>query len=367
MPNQYSQFTALKALTKGSLQSLLKSPSAIFFSIAFPLIFISAFGLMSNGGYKADIAFEKDSDTLNYIYKTLSNMPVVNVLHFENQEKQAEEFKKGKIAAILSIKLLNETQAPYYSIDFKTSNASGNDKNVARQLLNSVLDTLNKVQFPDNKQIAVVNTPPSLEGREYKYLDFFLPGMLGFSMLSAGIFGTAFVFFTLRQTLVLKRFFATPVKRIQIILSEGIARLLLQLMSSSIIILVGHFAFGFTLVHGINTFFQMLVLCCIGLVLFLGMGFVISSLAKNEAMIPPLANMITMPQLLLSGVFLGVSNFPSWLQPFCKILPLTQLNDAMRAVAFEGKSIMDCWQQIGIMGIWGIVVYIIAVKVFKWE
>jgi len=367
MSNSYSQLTALKALTKGSLQSMLKSPSAIFFSIAFPLIFICAFGLMSNGGYKVDIAFDKNSDTLNYIYKSLSNMSVVNVLQVEDTNKLREEFNKGKIAAIINISLVSETQAPYYNIEFKTCNAAGNDKNVARQILNGVLDTLNKVQFPDNQKIATVTTPPSLEGREYKYLDFFLPGMLGFSMLSAGIFGTAFVFFTLRQTLVLKRFFATPVKRIHIILSEGFARLLLQLMSSSIIILVGYFAFGFTLVHGLSTFLQMLALCCIGLILFLGMGFVISSLAKNEAMIPPLANMITMPQLLLSGVFLGVSNFPSWLQPICKALPLTQLNDAMRAVAFEGKSILDCWQQIGIMGIWGIVVYAIAVKVFRWE
>lgn len=367
MNKSYSQLTALKALTKGSLQSMLKSPSAIFFSIAFPLIFICAFGLMSDGGYKVDIVFDKKSDTLNYIYKSLTNIPVVNVMEFGDSAKLNEEFNKGKIAAILNIQLLNETKPPYYNIEFKTSDAAGNDRNVAKQILNSVLDTLNKVQFPDNQKIATITAPPSSQGREYRYLDFFLPGMLGFSMLSAGIFGTAFVFFTLRQTLVLKRFFATPVKRIHIILSEGIARLLLQLMSSSIIILVGHFAFGFTLVHGFATFIQMLALCCIGLILFLGMGFVISSLAKNEAMIPPLANMITMPQLLLSGVFLGVSNFPAWLQPICRALPLTQLNNAMRMVAFEGKSVVDCWQQIGIMGIWGIVVYGLAVKVFRWE
>lgn len=367
MRKSYSQLTALKALTKGSLQSLLKSPSAIFFSIAFPLIFICAFGLMSNGGYQVDIVLDKKCDTLNPIYQALTHTPIIHIQEFDDTLKLQEEFNKGKIAAILNIQAVSKTESPFYHIEFKTCEAAGNDKNVARQILNGVLDTLNKLQFPDNKKIASITTPPSLEGREYKYLDFFLPGMLGFSMLSAGIFGTAFVFFTLRQTLVLKRFFATPVKRIHIILSEGIARLLLQVMSSSIIILVGHFAFGFTLVHGLSTFLQMLVLCCVGLSLFLGMGFVISSVAKSEAMIPPLANMITMPQLLLSGVFLGVNNFPTWLQPICKALPLTQLNTAMRAVAFEGKSILDCWQQIGIMGLWGILVYVLAVKLFRWE
>lgn len=367
MSKKYSQTKALMALTKGSLLSMFKSPSAIFFSIAFPLIFIVAFGLISNGGYKVDIAFDAKCDTTNYIYTTLNRIPVMHVMTFEDSTKMKEEFNKGKIAAILNIQLISGKEPPYYSIDFKTNAAAGNEINVAKSVLNGVLDTLNKVTFPENKTIASIKTPPSLAGREYRYLDFFLPGMLGFSLLSAGIFGTAFLFFTLRQTLVLKRFFATPVKRINIILSEGFSRLILQLMSASIIIGVGHFAFGFTLVHGFSTFLQMILLSAYGLILFLGMGFIISSLAKNDAMIPPLANMITMPQLLLSGVFLGVSNFPTWLQPFCKVLPLTQLNNAMRSVAFEGNSLWNCGPAIGILTIWIVVVYALAIKFFRWE
>lgn len=367
MPKSYSQLNALKALTKGSLLSMLKSPSAIFFSIAFPLIFIVAFGLMSDGGYSVSIAFDSKSDTLNPIYQTLNHIPIAKVVNYESEQKLNEEFRKGKLGAILNIQKNTIGEAPMYNIEFKTSNAAGNDINVARQLVTSVIDTLNKSMFKENKTIATVIEPTPIEGRPYRYLDFFLPGMLGFSLLSAGIFGTAFVFFTLRQTLVLKRFFATPVKRINIILSEGFARLILQLMAAAIIIGVGHFAFGFTLVHGFATFIQMIALCALGLILFLGMGFIISSLAKNEAMIPPLANMITMPQLLLSGVFLSVSNFPAWLQPVCKVLPLTQLNNAMRSVAFEGKTLIECWQPIGILSIWSVAIYFIAIKVFRWE
>lgn len=367
MKSKYNQLTAFRALTKGCLLSMLKSPSAIFFSIAFPLIFIVAFGLVSDGGFSVDIAFDKKSDTSNYIYQAFKNMDVVNIKSYEDTSALQADFTKGKLAAILNIQLIDEFKTPYYTIQFQTCNAAGNDKNIARQILNSVIDTLDRTQFPNRPSIARIVEPAAIEGRPYKYLDFFLPGMLGFSLLSAGIFGTAFVFFTLRQTLVLKRFFATPVKRINIILSEGISRMLLQLFSATIIIAVGHFCFGFTLVHGFTTFIQMILLAFIGLALFLGMGFVISSLAKNEASIPPLANMITMPQLLLSGVFMSANNFPSWLQPICKALPLTQFNNAMRIIAFEGKSLLDCGTQLGVIGIWMVIIYALAVKVFRWE
>lgn len=367
MPKTYSQFRAFLALTKGSLQSMLKSPSALFFSIAFPLIFIVAFGLMSDGGISVNVALDKNSDTLNPIYYVLKNNSILAVKRYEEEAKKLDELKKGRIAGIINIQANDSNAKTPYQIVLQTSIAGGNDRMVVKQILNGILDTLNKGIYKENKQLATIQEPMPIEGRPYKYLDFFLPGMLGFSLLSAGIFGTAFVFFTLRQTLVLKRFYATPVKRVHIILSEGISRLIMQILSASIIILVGHFAFGFTLVHGFSTFIQMLLLAAYGLILFLGMGFVISSLAKNEAMIPPLANTITMPQLLLSGVFLSVTNFPEWLQPLCKALPLTQFNSAMRSIAFEGKSLLDLWMPLGILTIWIIMIYAVAVKVFRWE
>jgi ABC-2 type transport system permease protein len=205
------------------------------------------------------------------------------------------------------------------------------------------------------------------EVREYKTIDFILPGQLGFSLLAAGVFGTAFVFFNMRQTLVLKRFFATPVRREVIIVSEGIARMIFQIAGSFVIIMLGHFVFGFTLVHGWVTFLEMLVLCGIGLLVFMGFGFIISGVAKSEATIPPLSNIITLPQFLLAGTFFSIDNFPAWLQPFCRILPLTYLNDAMRRVAFDGATLWDVRVDVLVLLGWGVLVYIVAGRVFKWE
>ena len=111
----------------------------------------------------------------------------------------------------------------------------------------------------------------------------------------------------------------------------------------------------------------MLVLAFIGLVVFMGFGFVVSGMAKSESTIPPISNIITLPQFLLSGTFFSIDNFPSWLQPISRALPLTYLNDAMRKVAFEGAGLWDVKFQIMIMIIWGIGIYAVAVKVFMWE
>ena len=198
-------------------------------------------------------------------------------------------------------------------------------------------------------------------------IDFILPGQLGFSILSAGVFGTAFVFFSMRQTLVLKRFFATPIRRPYIILGETLSRLVFQLLGSLFIILIGHFVFGFTLIHGWLTVVEMLVLSAFGLLIFMGIGFVISGIAKSENVIPPIANIFTMPQFLLSGTFFPVDSFPAWIRMLSKSLPLTYLNDALRKVAFEGVGFTGITTELLVLVLWGVIIYAAAVRFFRWE
>jgi ABC-2 type transport system permease protein len=99
----------------------------------------------------------------------------------------------------------------------------------------------------------------------------------------------------------------------------------------------------------------------------MGFGFIISGIAKNESSVPPIANIVTLPQFLLSGTFFSVAAFPGWLQGVSNILPLTYLNTAMRNVAFEGASLGGVTHQLLILGIWFVLLYGVAVKTFKWE
>jgi ABC-2 type transport system permease protein len=140
-----------------------------------------------------------------------------------------------------------------------------------------------------------------------------------------------------------------------------------QLIGSLFIILVGHFVFGFTLVNGWMTVLEMLVLSAFGLIIFMGIGFVISGIAKSENVIPPIANIFTMPQFLLSGTFFPVDAFPGWIRILSKMLPLTYLNDALRKVAFEGVGFMGISQELLILAGFGVIIYAAAVKFFRWE
>ena len=198
-------------------------------------------------------------------------------------------------------------------------------------------------------------------------IDFFLPGMIGFSLIGSAVFGVAFLFYSLRDTLVLKRMYATPIKRHYIIFGESIAKVIFNLLTVAVLIGFGHFAYGFFLAHGWVTFLNMLILSFIALLVFMGFGFFISSVSKNQNLIPIYANLFMFPQYFLSGTFFPKTALPAFLQPFIKFLPLTAVNDAMRNVAFEGATLISCWPEILVMLVWGIFIYVITTKVFRWE
>ncbi len=364
----YSQITAMLAITKASLRSIFRSPSAVIFSIAFPLIFILVFGFLSSGGsINVNVAMDPKSDTLNPVYASIKNIPGFKFSK-DDTTKIKSELAKGRLTALISIQKTNNVNAPY--VISLTSSEAANPQNIqlVKSILNAVISKLNQENFSETPTMAVVNNNvEQVPGRIYRTIDFILPGQLGFSLLSAGVFGVAFLFFNLRQQLVLKRFYATPIRRLYIILGEALSRVLFQLITAVIIIGIGYFAFNFTLVHGWITFASIMVLSFIALILFMGFGFIVSGVAKNESSIPPFANLITLPQFLLAGTFFSIDNFPTWMQPFCRLLPLTHFNTAMRNISFEGASLISVWPDISFLLIWIIVVYAIAFKIFKWE
>ena len=363
MNKPYNHTKATLALAKASFRSITRSPSAVVFTLAFPLIFILVFGFLGGGGIKVDLAIAPGSDLNNPVIKALEQTTVVKLIKDRDTKEIDKQLEKGTLAGVIEVRK-NSVPQPAYLANVKYSSASIDKGNILKSILTNLMYTLNSKEL---KPAVAEVRESTVHGRTYRTIDFILPGQLGFSLLSTGVFGTAFVFFSLRQTLVIKRFFATPVSRSSIILGECLARIGFALLGAIFIILVGHFFFHFTLIHGTVTVLNMIVLSIIGLIVFMGFGFVVSGIAKSESTIPPISNIITLPQFLLSGTFFSIDNFPSWLQPISRALPLTYLNDAMRQVAFEGAGLWDVKQQILIMVIWGIGIYVLAVKVFKWE
>lgn len=371
---KFSQFRAFLAILKASFQSILSNPSALFFSFLFPVIFIFIFGSFGDGnGVHYNIAISTNADTSNELYDSIKANPLINIVTFKAdknmsaQQAMKNALEKDRISAIVSIEKSRDTsKAGQYIIVDTLTNASGN-----------AIDGLNQVFSKITNEIALakmVHKPaPSVQPyiyavRQYRSIDFVLPGMLGFSILFSTLFGISFIFFQFRQQLILKRFYATPVSKINILLGIGISRLVFQLINVLMLIGLGYFFMNFTLVHGFATFLEMTILTIIMLILLLGVGLIFSSIVKSDTSIPLLINLFAFPQMLLSGTFFPIDVFPHWLQLICRYgLPLAQFNDAIRKISFNGAHLWDCWKELGILAIWMVVIYAIAVKVFKWE
>lgn len=377
---KYSQWKAMLAISRASLRSITRSPSAVIFILVFPLVFIIVFGFIGGNRIKLEVGIHSSCDTSGAIFQTFKQVENIKFVSHKSDGEMMDLLKKGRMDAILFIHSgMNSTGKE--SVEIMTSKASREKGAFATSVLSNIIDRKNldyyshlQKKYPDqfNTALSDGETPAELketmvEGREYKMIDFILPGQLGFSILSAGVFGTAFVFFSLRQTMVLKRFFATPIKRTFIVLGEALSRVVFQLAGALVIIVLGKYVFGFTLVNGLVTVINLLLLSALGLIVFMGFGFVVSGLAPNESVIPPIANIVTLPQFLLSGTFFPVDAFPDWLQVISKVLPLTYLNDALRKVAFEGAGMFDISHELTIIVIWGLVIYAAAVKFFRWE
>jgi len=369
----YSQFKAFVAMLKASFRSILSHPSALVFSFLFPVIFIFIFGSFGNGnGVHYYVAVSDYSDTANEVYDSIRNNPLITIVQYRNADGSTDtaarrkDLEKDKITAVVSIKKITDSSGNkrYVILDTLTT-ASGNAITALQQIFSGITNSIALRTVPSSQRSSVIPYVYSI--RPYRSIDFVLPGMLGFSVLFSTLFGIAFVFFQFRQQLILKRFYATPISRMNILLGIGMSRLVFQLINVIMLIALGYFFLNFTLVHGLATFAEMALLTIYMLFLLLGVGLIFSSVVKSDTSIPVLINLFAFPQMLLSGTFFQVEVFPNWLQIICRLLPLTQFNDAMRKLSFTGLHLWNCGRELGIMAIWAIIIYIIAIKVFKWE
>jgi len=360
------QLKATLVLSKYSLLATLRSPTSVVFSIAFPIFFIIIFGsLVGDKGGPIKVAVSPGCDTANPVYKTVEGLAVIRLVKGLTAAEIAAEMRQGTIGTELNI-VSDGGLLPHYRVTLRGTDSSSRGMSLLRPVIDASLREMDRRVFPRNPslgELSVVHVP----GHLHKTIDFVLPGQLGFSLLMAGVFGSSFLLFNLRQNFVLKRLRATPVRKRSIIGGEMLSRLFFHVIGFMIMIGLGYFAFGFTLVHGWATVVEMLVFSLFGLGIFMGIGFIISGVVQNEHSVTPVANTLTLPQILLCGLFFPIESYPPWLQHICNVLPLTFFVDGLRDIAFDGLHIWELPAQVGGLLVWTVVVGVWAVKAFKWE
>ncbi|HUB59231.1 MAG TPA: ABC transporter permease [Puia sp.] len=369
MNRSFSEIKAVLILSKYSLVATLRSPTSVVFSLLFPIIFIVVFGSMVGGQMPVmKVAVGAGCDTMNLLYKAIGKIPAITLKKGMTAADQSDALRKGRLTAVLMIKPdvpVAMAIIPHYSVRLEEMGSSPG-AGLLETLLREAVSGIDRQVFPGNPSIARL-TITHQPGRVYKQIDFILPGQLGFSLLMAGVFGSSFLLFSLRQSLVLKRLRATPVRRRSIIAGEMLSRLFFHVIGFMIMVLLGYYVFGFTLVNGGWTFVEMLAFSFCGLGIFMGIGFVISGVIQNESSISPVANTVVLPQILLCGLFFPIESYPHWLQGFCNLLPLTLFVDGLRQIAFEGVHMWQMPVKIAGLVLWTVLTGVWAVRAFKWE
>jgi ABC-2 type transport system permease protein len=362
-----SQLNAVLQLSKASFLSSIRNKTSLFFNFFFPFIFITIFGVLGSDNMSFDIAFYDRSVKEGPVFEALKEVDVVNLVMDKSDEEILEDLNKGRIGLALDIqKSSNFEYIPTYNITMYKSAANPDEASTLASVVNGIVNSINMSSVPENQRIVDISEE-LVEGRKYQQIDFILPGQLAFALLTNALFGISFGLLSMKKELIIKRIFASPAEKWTILFSEAVAKLGIGFMQAVLIIAVGYFLFDFTLANGIYTFISMLILSVIGLIVFLSMGLFIAAVSKNEDSVAPISNLIMMPQLFLSGAFFPIEAFPKLLQPIALILPMTLLNDSLKLVAFEGVSIVETLPKIGMLLLWGVVLYILNIFLFKWE
>jgi hypothetical protein len=220
------------------------------------------------------------------------------------------------------------------------------------------------VRWRGDSAVNWETSPEPVSERGSRYIDFLIPGLVGLNLMGGGLWGIGFVIVDMRVRKLLKRLVATPMRRGHFLLAMLTARLVLLI--PDMVILLG---FGW-LVFGVPIRGDPLTLCLVilaGAAAFTGMGLALASRTDKTETISGLINLVMLPMWMLSGTFFSSKRFPEVAQPFIQALPLTHVNDALREVMLEGATLTQVWWRIGILLLWAVVPFAIALKWFRWR
>jgi len=217
------------------------------------------------------------------------------------------------------------------------------------------------------KQAASAPPPVAeqhLEEKGNRYIDFLLPGMLGMNLMGGGLWGVGYVLADMRIRKLLKRYLATPMKRRDFLLSVLISRMLFTVPEVLVLLTFGWLVFG---VKNHGSMAALVILIVYGAACFGGLGLLVASRAKTIETVSGLMNLVMLPMYIMSGVFFSSEKFPDWMQPLIQALPLTAMNDALRGVMLEGKGLPELWSELLVLGVWGVIPFAVALKIFRWR
>jgi ABC-type multidrug transport system permease subunit len=197
-----------------------------------------------------------------------------------------------------------------------------------------------------------------------RYIDFLVPGLLGMNLMGTGMWGIAFSLVVARSGHLLKRVVAAPVRRSHVLGAQLASRLIFLVPEAGALLVFAHYVLDVP-VRG--SLLLLTVIALIGALSFSGLGLLAAARPTTIEGVSGIMNLVMVPMWIFSGIFFSTERFPAAMQPFVQALPLTALNDALRAVMLEGAGVGPLLPELALLAAWGSLSFVIAVKVFRWQ
>ena len=339
-------------LLMARMLELKREPEVVFWVFVFPLLLALGLGIAfrNKPAETASVAIVAETGSQN-AQALLARSPQHELFNIQvlNTDEAHTGFRLGKFDVVISPDG-NGGLEYRYDPARPESVLAKTEVNDALQAAAGRKDTL--------ATTAVASSEPGS-----RYIDFLIPGLLGMNLMNSGMWGIGFALVDMRQRKLLKRFVGTPMRRGDFLLAIMSSRLVLMVIEVGLLLVFGIVFFHMRVLGSV---FSIALIAGIGSLTFGGVGLLTASRAQKIESISGLINLVMMPMWIFSGVFFSYERFPAVIQPLIKALPLTALNDALRASILEGTPLGHQWSRLLVMGLWGGISFVLALKWFRW-
>jgi ABC-2 type transport system permease protein len=340
--------SALRELTLTRFRLFVREPSAVFWTFGFPILLSIALGIAfrNRPPEAVQVAIERGSGADGIALALQSPRVKAQIV---DAQTARQELRTGKVSLVVV------TGHPPRTYRYDETRPGGR---LARLLVDDLL------QRSEGRRDPTPVADDRVTEIGARYVDFLIPGLVGFNLMSSGMWGLGYVIVEMRTKKLLKRMLATPMRRGDFLLSFVAVRALFVFVEVPVLFAFARAAFGLRVA---GSPVLLIAIALLGAVAFAGLGLLVASRARNTETVGGLVNLVILPMSVGSGVFFSTSNFPDSIQPLLRVLPLTALNDALRAVANEGAGMLEVRSQIALLAAWTVASFAGALTLFRWS
>ena len=351
-------------LAKIFLKIFLRDRQSIFFSLFFPIIFMTIFAFANNGEVdpiKLGIVNNSTSEVASDFSQMLNDNPLFTVTEGEESNLRTELIE-GDQTMVLILPEDFDAQNDGAELQLLVDAAQVQQLGLIMPLLEQTLISIER-EFRNIEPMFTL-TIEDVQARSQRYLDFLLPGLMAFTLMQLSIAGSGFNIVEFRRKGILKRLFVTPIKPHDFITAIVLARMAIILIQLTVLILFAVTILDVRIVGNFASFYLMIIL---GTFIFLCLGFCLGSIAKTQQAVMAVGNLVIFPQIFLSGVFYPIESMPELIQPIANLLPLSFVSTAMREIANNGASLLEITPTLIGIAAWFVIAFVLATRLFFWK